>query len=127
MSSCSLSCGRARTMLNPDLLRRDPDRTRAILARRDEDAIAAFDKAIIVDEEWRRMTAEVEGLRAERKQRSGSRRGRPTEEDVSQERRLSERLTLLEHELKVVEEKRKTALAWIPNLPDSSVPAGKDD
>src|ERR1700704_5734375 len=72
--SCSLSCGRARTMLNPELLRRDPDRTRAVLARRDEDAVKAFDEAIVVDEEWRRTTAEVEALRAERKHRSATRR-----------------------------------------------------
>jgi seryl-tRNA synthetase len=114
-------------MLNPELLRRDPEKTRAILARRDDDAVKAFDEAVIVDEEWRRMTAEVEVLRAERKQRSSSRRGRPSDEDVYEEKRLSERLSLLERELKLVEEKRKTTLAWIPNLPDASVPAGKDD
>jgi len=114
-------------MLNPELLRRDPEKTRAILARRDNDAVKAFDEAVIVDEEWRRMTTEVEGLRAERKQRASSRRGRPSDEDVYEERRLSERLSLLERELKEIEEKRKTALAWIPNLPDASVPAGKDD
>jgi seryl-tRNA synthetase len=114
-------------MLNPELLRRDPERTRAILARRDEDAVKAFDAAVIVDEEWRGMTTEVEALRAERKQRASSRRGRPSDEDVSEERSLSERLSVLERELKVVEEKRKSTLAWIPNLPDASVPAGKDD
>ena len=114
-------------MLNPELLRRDPEKTRAILARRDNDAVKAFDEAVIVDEEWRRMTTEVEGLRAERKQRASSRRGRPSDEDVYEERRLSERLSLLERELKEIEEKRKTALAWIPNLPDASVPAGNDD
>ncbi len=66
-------------MLNPELLRRDADRTRAVLARRDDDAVKAFDAAIVADEEWRRLTAEV------------------------------------------------VALAWVPNLPDPSVPAGKDD
>jgi seryl-tRNA synthetase len=114
-------------MLNPELLRRDPDKTRASLARRDDDAAKAFDEAVIVDEQWRRMNSDVEGLRAERKQRASSRRGRPSDEDVLEERQLSERLSLLERELKEVEEKRKTALAWIPNLPDASVPAGKDD
>jgi seryl-tRNA synthetase len=114
-------------MLNPELLRRDPDRTRAILARRDKDAVKAFDEAIVVDEEWRRTTAEVEALRAERKHRSATRRGRPSDEQVKEDRLLGERLSLLERELKVVEEKRKIALAWIPNLPDASVPAGNDD
>jgi seryl-tRNA synthetase len=114
-------------VLNPELLRRDPDRTRAVLARRDEDAVKAFDAAIAADEEWRRLTAEVEGLRAERRQRASSRRGRPSEDEVAEERRMGERLSELERELKDVEERRKTALAWVPNLPDDSVPAGKDD
>jgi seryl-tRNA synthetase len=114
-------------VLNPDLLRRDPDRTRAILARRDEDAVKAFDAAIAADEEWRRLTAQVEGLRAERRQRASARRGRPSEDEVAEERRSGEHLSALERELKDVEDKRKTALAWVPNLPDDSVPAGKDD
>jgi seryl-tRNA synthetase len=114
-------------VLNPDLLRRDPDRTRATLARRDEDAVKAFDAAIAADEEWRRLTAEVEGLRAERRQRASARRGRPSEDEVAEERRSGEHLSALERELKDVEDRRKTALAWVPNLPDDSVPAGKDD
>jgi seryl-tRNA synthetase len=114
-------------VLNPELLRRDPDRTRAILARRDEEAVKAFDAAIAADEEWRRLTAEVEGLRAERRQRASSRRGRPSEDEVAEERRMGGRLSELERELKDVEDRRKTALAWVPNLPDDSVPAGKDD
>jgi seryl-tRNA synthetase len=114
-------------VLNPELLRRDPDRTRAILARRDEDAVTAFDAAIAADEEWRRLTAEVETLRSERRQRSAGRRGRPSDEDVYEDRRLGERLSVLEPALKQAEETRKRALSWVPNLPDDSVPAGKDD
>jgi seryl-tRNA synthetase len=114
-------------MLNPELLRRDPDRTRAILARRGEDAVEAFDAAVAADEEWRRLTAEVEGLRAKRRQRAAARRGRPSDDEVAEERRLGERLALLEKELKETEAKRQDALAWVPNLPDTSVPAGNDE
>jgi seryl-tRNA synthetase len=114
-------------MLNPELLRREPDHTRAILARRDEDAVRAFDTAVVADEEWRRLTAEVERLRSDRKQRTSSRRGRPSDEDVLEEKRLGAELSVLEQGLREAEDKRKTALAWIPNLPDPSVPAGKDD
>jgi seryl-tRNA synthetase len=114
-------------VLNPELLRRDADRTRAVLARRDEDAVKAFDAAIVADEEWRRLTAEVEELRAERRQRASARRGRPSDEEVAEERRLGERLGALEAELKAKEEARQQALSWVPNLPDVSVPPGKDD
>src|SRR6266849_902908 len=114
-------------MLNPELLRREPDRTRAILARRDEEAVKAFDAAIAADETWRQLTAEVEALRADRRQRASARRGRPSEEDVQEERRLGERLSELERALKDAEQERQKAMSWVPNLPDPSVPAGKDD
>jgi seryl-tRNA synthetase len=114
-------------MLNPELLRRDPDKTRAALARRGEDAVEAFDKAIEADEAWRTITAEVETLRAERRKRASSRRGRPSEEEVVQERLLGEQLADLERSLESAKERRNAALAWVPNLPDESVPNGKDD
>jgi len=114
-------------VLNPELLRREPDRTRAILARRDEDAAKAFDAAVVADEEWRRLTTEVEGLRADLRQRRSGRRGRPSDEEVAAERALGERLSDLERALKDAEDERHKALSWVPNLPDPSVPAGKDD
>jgi len=114
-------------VLNPELLRREPDRTRAILARRDEDAVKAFDAAVVADEEWRRLTTEVEGLRADLRQRRSGRRGRPSDEEVAAERALGERLSDLERALKDAEDERHKALSWVPNLPDPSVPAGKDD
>jgi seryl-tRNA synthetase len=114
-------------MLSPDLLRRDPERTRATLARRDEDAAQAFDRAIQADARWRQVTAEVETLRAERKRRSESFRGRPSDAEREELRDLSGRLSGLEQQLKEAETERDTALAWVPNLPDHSVPLGKDD
>jgi seryl-tRNA synthetase len=114
-------------MLNPELLRRDPDRTRAELARRGDDAVHAFDEAVRADAEWRHMTAEVEALRAERRQRASARRGRPSEDEVREERQRGEELAEKERNLKRVEEEREKALAWVPNLPDRAVPAGKDE
>jgi seryl-tRNA synthetase len=114
-------------VLNPELLRRDPERTRAVLARRGDDAVETFNAAIDADNAWRQLTSEVEQLRAERKRRSSDRRGRPSEEEVTEDRILTERLSSLEHALKGVEEERQKALSWVPNLPDSEVPLGKDD
>ncbi len=114
-------------MLNPELLRRDPDRTRAKLARRDAEAVTAFDAAITADQAWRQLTAEVEALRAQRKQRSGDLRGAPTPAQRAELRELGDRLGALEHELQSAQAARQEALSWLPNLPDDSVPAGKDD
>ena len=114
-------------MLNPEMLRRNPERTRATLARRGEDAVEAFDAAIAADEAWRRLTTEVEQLRAERRQRSGARRGKPSPEEIAEERRLGQDLSEKEAELRAAEEERQRALSWVPNLPDEAVPLGRDE
>ena len=114
-------------MLNPELLRRDPAKTRAALARRDEDAAHAFDTAVTADERWRQLTNEVESLRAERRQRAAARRGKPSPEEIEEERQARAKLAELEQALQAAEKARADALAWVPNLPDASVPLGKDD
>jgi seryl-tRNA synthetase len=114
-------------VLNPELLRRDPEKTRATLARRGEDAVQAFDAAVEADAGWRRVTAEVEQVRAERKQRASSRRGKPTPEEIEQERQERARLAELEEQLRMTDADRTAALSWLPNLPDAEVPLGKDD
>jgi seryl-tRNA synthetase len=114
-------------MLNIDLMRREAERIRAALARRDDDSVRAFDLAMAADERWRQLSYDVETARANRKQRASARRGQPSPEEVANERGSRERLGLLEQELKSAEEARKSALSWLPNLPDPSVPSGKDD
>jgi seryl-tRNA synthetase len=114
-------------MLSPELLRRDPQRTRASLARRDDDAARAFDEAVRADEAWRRLTNEVENLRAERRHIDSERRGKPSPAEIEEARAARARLAELERNLQEAERVRTNALAWVPNLPDESVPQGKDD
>ncbi len=114
-------------MLNPELLRRNPDATRAALARRDEDSVRAFDRAVLADDKWRTLTNDVEHMRAERRQRAAARRGKPTPEELEEEREARGRLAEREQTLQEAERERTEALSWLPNLPDVSVPPGKDD
>ena len=114
-------------MINPELLRRDPEKTRAELARRDEDAVRAFDRAVAADEAWRRLTEEVESFRAARRQIDSARRGKPSPEEVEEARKARAWLNEKENLLRMAERERTGALAWVPNLPDPSVPRGKDD
>jgi seryl-tRNA synthetase len=114
-------------MLNPELLRRDPQKTRTALARRDEEAALAFDAAVAADTEWRELTAEVEALRAQRKQLSSEIRGKPSQEQLQRLKEPLERLKVLEKMLQDAETKRAEALSWVPNVPDPAVPLGNDD
>src|SRR5207237_4947899 len=104
-----------------------PAKTGAALARRDEDAAQASDRAVAADEEWRRLTGEVEGFRAERRQIHSERRGKPSPAEIEEARRARESLGEMERRLREAEERRREAMAWVPNLPDESVPLGKDD
>jgi seryl-tRNA synthetase len=108
-------------------MRRDADRLRASLARRDEDSVRAFDEALAADEVRRQLIKQVEDARAERKQRASARRGKPTPEEIEEERQARAQLGQLEQELQQAEDRYKTAMSWVPNLPDASVPLGKDD
>jgi seryl-tRNA synthetase len=114
-------------MLNPDLLRRNPEQTRVELARRDESAALAFDAAVEVDGRWREITAEVESLREERNRVGKEIRGKPSDEQRESMRAMGERLKGREDELKLVEAERERLLREVPNVPDPSVPPGKDD
>ena len=114
-------------MLNPELLRRDPDKTRAALARRDQDAVRAFDDAVEADAHWRDLTGQVEALRAKRNERSRAIRGAPSPEQREELQELRERLSALEQQLQAVEKERDELLRAVPNVPDPSVPHGKDD
>ncbi len=114
-------------MLNPELLRRDPERTRTELARRGPDAVQAFDAAVDVDKRWRASNAQVDALRSERNERSGQIRGKPSPEQLDAMRQLRERLGAAEQELQALEQERDQALKAVPNVPDASVPPGEDD
>lgn len=114
-------------MLNPELLRRDPGQTRAALARRGQDVASAFDAAVALDTEWRRATAAMEELRAERKRRSSTMRGKPSPDQLAELRELGDRLGATEQRHAAAEAARDAALRALPNLPDPSVPDGADD
>lgn len=114
-------------MLNPELLRRDPEQTRATLTRRDQEAVSAFDHAVALDTRWRSLTARVDELRALRNERSKAIRGKPSPEQLEELRALRDDLSAAEQELTGLETERDQALRAVPNLPDPSVPLGNDD
>ena len=82
---------RSGTILDIQLIRRDPDAVRAALARRGPEAAAAVDRVLELDERWRALPAELEELRAEQNRASQGRKGPPTPEEREQLAALSAR------------------------------------
>jgi seryl-tRNA synthetase len=114
-------------VLDLKLVRDDPDRVRAALARRGPEAAGAVERLLALDADRRGRITEVDALRAEQK-----RRGKQVAKAPPQEREqllvelkdLAGRLDEAEARLRAVEADLAALLARVPNLPDPSVPAG---
>src|SRR3954466_2216388 len=115
-------------MLDPKLLRESPDLVRAAIAKKhltvDLDAVLAIDTA------WRAQLQEVEALRGKQKAANTAMaslaKGSPEfQAKVGEMKAVSADVKTREVQLKETEEKFRTAMLSIPNLPHASVPEGR--
>jgi seryl-tRNA synthetase len=117
-------------VLDLKALRDDPEPFRLGLARRDEALADDVDRLLELDERRRRLTTEVEELRAEQNRVSkavGTAGGEERDRLIASVREVSDRLKALEPELAGAEEELRALLARIPNVPHESVPVGATD
>jgi seryl-tRNA synthetase len=117
-------------LLDLKALRDDPEPARRALARRAPALAEDLDRLLELDRERRRLTADVERLRAEQNRASkaiGSASGPERERLIAEAGRASERLKELEPTLTSVEEDTQRLLDRIPNTPHESVPEGETD
>src|SRR3989344_9402322 len=120
-------------MLDPNILRTEPDRVRANLARRNDPAVLALVDAFLrQDQQWRDLTQQVEKLRAERNTISRKiaelkKAGSAATEELQYAAVLPQRIAQLDEQQQATAQKRDATLMRIPNILDASVPDGKDD
>jgi seryl-tRNA synthetase len=107
-------------------IREEPGPAREALARRGVDP-TILDEALELDERRRALLPELENLR--RRKNEASRRigelqrsGGDASEAIAEVKGVSGREKELEEELRAVEERRRAAVAALPNLPDPSAP-----
>jgi seryl-tRNA synthetase len=119
-------------MLDVRLLREDRELLRDGLAKRGDSA--DVDRLVRLDEEYRRLLAESERLKAERNARSKqigemvqSGRGSEAEALKAEMREVAERIKSLDEQLSAHKNTLDSLLLEIPNLPHASVPAGGPD
>ncbi|MDO8491323.1 MAG: serine--tRNA ligase, partial [Dehalococcoidia bacterium] len=134
-------------MLSLQMIRDNTDLVRDALTKRGE-TTAILDQVIKLDEQRRRVVHDMEVLRAELKKTSkvigqlmgeAGRQAPGSDPDAAQKkleeaerlktemRGVSSRIAATEAEIKEVEERQNDLMLRIPNIPDSSVPPGKDD
>ena len=114
-------------MLDLKLVREQPERVRAALARRGVGE--EVDELLRLDARRRELLPEIEGGRARQNKASeaiaeAKRGGGQAEEAIAEMRQLSGRIKTLESELAEVEHARDELAARLPNLPDPDSPDG---
>jgi seryl-tRNA synthetase len=107
-------------------IRDDPEPARAALRRRGFDP-AVLDEALELDERRRGTLPQLEDLRRRKNEASKrigelKRAGEDASAAIDEVGRVSAREKELEEDLRAVEERRATALAALPNLPDETAP-----
>jgi seryl-tRNA synthetase len=116
-------------MLDIKLIREDPGKFRAALAKRGGPWADQLATVLEVDRRWREVTAEVNRLRESRNRASieiGQVKDKVMREaKVEEVRALKDKLQTLEAELKDLDARRDKLLLELPNVPHESVPEGE--
>ena len=121
-------------MIDIKLIRKEPERVKELLARRDPVYAERVDELLTVDKERRTLLTEIEQLKAKRNKLSKE-IGKLFKEGKREEalnlkaevEEISKKAKDLEKELRDVEERFKKLLLSIPNIPHPSVPVGEDE
>ncbi|HYN20926.1 MAG TPA: serine--tRNA ligase, partial [Thermoanaerobaculia bacterium] len=118
-------------MLARDLLRDEPERVRQALANRNAD-LSLLDSWLKLDAERRSELVEVEDLKRRRNEDSKEigklkQQGKDASEAIAEVGRMKARIEELEARLAAIEPELQSIELSLPNLPHTSVPAGKDE
>jgi seryl-tRNA synthetase len=117
-------------MLDLKLVREDPERVKAALAKRGPGMADQVDRLLEADAARRRLVTEVDALRAQQKRRGKEvARAAPEERErlLGGLKELSARLDEAEARLRTAEAELAELQARIPNLPDPAAPAGGEE
>jgi seryl-tRNA synthetase len=117
-------------VLDIKVIRQDPDRVRQALSNRNNDF--DLDQVLSLDEEARKLRTETERLRARRnevaaKVAQAKRQGLDAKDAIAEGAEIAESINELTASLNQKEEELNELLAYIPNVPHSSVPIGPDE
>ena len=107
-------------MLDLRFIRENPDVVREALANRND--TAPIDEILELDTERRRKVQELEDLRHARKEVARDRQAA-----AEKGRELRGQIHDLEETVRGIEQKLNDLLLQVPNIPDASVPVGKDE
>ena len=117
-------------MIDIKIIRENPDALREGLKRRQMDT-SIVETLTQLDELRRKLLTDAEKLKAERnkvsKEISATKEKTEREAKIDAMREVGRKIDELNEKVKAVEEELSKLIATVPNLPDNSVPLGKDE
>ncbi|PNR92486.1 serine--tRNA ligase [Petrotoga sp. 9PWA.NaAc.5.4] len=120
-------------MIDLKLIRENPELIKIALKNRNNE-IEIIDEILSLDEKRRELLKNVEMLRAERNKNSNvvaklkaEKKHEEAESLILKGKEISNQIKEIEYELKSIEDLLYNKLLYIPNIPDKSVPIGKDE
>lgn len=119
-------------MLDIKRIRENTKEIKEALNNRNEDLSDTIDKLLALDDERKQLLQKKEALRAEQNKISKEiplkkKKGEDVSETLQEMSKLKEEIKADDEKLSKIEEKIKNNILLIPNIPDKSVPLGKDD
>jgi seryl-tRNA synthetase len=117
-------------VIDPALLRENPDAVRAGLGKRGADLSAELEELATLETARRRLLPEVEGLKRQQNAAGdevarAKRQGLDIAEIQAASRARNQQIKQLSVELDLIEQRRDRGLLNLPNIPHASVPVGK--
>ncbi len=117
-------------MLDPKLIRSNPDSIKTALKKRGDDP-SLVDKYLTLDEQWRAKQHEIDELRAKQNKVSDEiakmkKEGKKADKVISDMKKLSDDIKEQTESLKALEQEVISNALVIPNIPHKSVPEGAD-
>ena len=118
-------------MLDIKVIRENPDKVKAALARRNKDYSASVDNVLALDSRRREIIGRSESIKAEQNAVSKKipqmkKAGEDTTAVFAEMKALADEIKTLDAELRDVETDLNTALLVLPNTPNDSIPDGLD-
>lgn len=119
-------------MLDIKRIRENTKEIKEALNNRNENLSDTIDKLLALDDERKQLLQKKEALRAEQNKISKEiplkkKNGEDVSETLQEMSKLKEEIKVDDEKLSKIEEKIKNNILLIPNIPDKSVPLGKDD
>ena len=118
-------------MLDIKLIRDNPEAVKAGLSRRGAD-VSVIDKITETDKKRRAIIQDVEALKAQNNKVSGEiakmkKEGKDASSIIADMKAVTDKIKAYDAELGAIDSEMEGLVMYLPNIPDASVPDGKDE